>query len=466
MTQEIWKPWPMQEKVLKTVVFEMLVGGARGPGKTDAGIVWIAKPCQNRKYRGLVIRKTSKDLADWLDRARYMLSGLKVEIVGNPAEIRFPSGAKIRTGHLGDKDAYEQYQGHEYQRILIEELTQIPDEERYLKLVASCRSTVDGIDARVMCTTNPLGVGHVWVKQRFVDPSPPMTKFTDPDTGRTRIFIPGTLKDNPTLMQKDPDYARYLDGLPDDLRKAWRDGSWDILVGQYFDTFSKQIHVYKAEDLKLNPLWPRFMSIDWGNTAPMAVYWHAVGPEFRVYTYREWYRTNMLDTDAAKEIAKITREAGERIEYTVGDPMSFPVEIPHYKFGRTMSVRRADVWAEHGIPITMGDNSRIAGWSRMREYLKVRDIEGRADAMWKISEDCPNLIRELSGAIRDEKRPEDVDTQCSDHGLDSCRLFMMSQKPIFKDVVSTIGVPLQPKWKTHEDFLKQYPKADTRRKVY
>lgn len=395
--------------------------------------MWIAKPCANPRYRGLVIRKTSKDLADWIDRARYMLSGLKVEIVGNPAEIRFPSGAKIRTGHLGDKDAYEQYQGHEYQRVLIEELTQIPDEERYLKLIASCRSTVDGIDARVMCTTNPLGVGHVWVKQRFVDPAEPMTKFKDPKTGRTRIFIPGTLKDNPTLMQKDPDYAKYLDGLPDDLRKAWRDGSWDILVGQYFDNFSKELHTYDPNEVKLNPHWPRFLSIDWGYTAPMAVYWHAVAPEDRVYTYREWYQTGVLDTDAAKQIAEITKEAGEKIEYAVGDPMSFPVEIPHFKYGRTVAMRRCDIWSEYGVPIVMGNNSRIAGWSRMREYMTPRDVGGYSKPLWQISRTCTNLIRELGGAIRDEKRPEDVDSDCSDHALDSARLFLFSLKPKFLD---------------------------------
>lgn len=406
--------------------------GARGPGKTDAGIVWIAKPVSHPKYRGLVIRKTSKDLSDWIDRARYMLSGLGVQVVGNPAELRFPSGAKIRTGHLGDKDAYEQYQGHEYQRILIEELTQIPDEERYLKLIASCRSTVDGIDARVMCTTNPLGVGHVWVKQRFVDPYPGgFFKFKDEKTGRTRIFIPGTIEDNPTLMKNDPDYVNFLNGLPDDLRKAWRDGSWDVLVGQYFETFKRDVHVYRPEDIKLNPFWPRFLSIDWGFSAPMAIYWHAVAPEDKVYTYREWYKTEMLDNDASKEIYEITKEAGEKIEYAVGDPMSFPVEIPHWKFGKLQSIRRSDIWAENGVPIIMGDNSRVAGWSRMREYLKVSDYAGRQEPKWQISVSCTNLIREITSAIRDDKKPEDVDTDCSDHALDSCRLFLMSQKPKF-----------------------------------
>src|SRR3546814_9561209 len=54
----------------------------------------------------------------------------------------FPSGAVIRTGHLKDDQAYTKYQGQEYQRQLIEELTQIPTVKRYLQLTSSCRSTV------------------------------------------------------------------------------------------------------------------------------------------------------------------------------------------------------------------------------------------------------------------------------------------------------------------------------------
>lgn len=66
----------------------------------------------------------------------------KAEFAGNPAEIKFPSGAIIRTGHLKDENAYSKYQGHEYQKILIEELTHIPRESDYEKLLGSCRSTV------------------------------------------------------------------------------------------------------------------------------------------------------------------------------------------------------------------------------------------------------------------------------------------------------------------------------------
>ena len=224
---EIWKPHQKQEKALLSTCFETLYGGARGGGKTDAGMIWLLYDIQNPRYRALVIRKNSDDLKDWIDRARRMYSGQNAEFVGHPAVVTFPSGAKIYTGHLKDENAYTKYQGHEYQRMLVEELTQIPSEDLYLKLISSCRTTVDGLMARIFATTNPGGVGHNWVKRRFVDVSKDCKIHIDKISKRSRVYIPATVQDNPTLQAKDPSYILFLDSLAPDLRAQWRHGSWE-----------------------------------------------------------------------------------------------------------------------------------------------------------------------------------------------------------------------------------------------
>ena len=127
-----------------------MYGGARGGGKTDCGMAWLLRATEHPDARMLVVRRNADDLADWIDRAHKMYPYAK--IVGKPATIKFPSGAIIRTGHLKDDQAYTKYQGHEYQRVLIEELTQIPSEESYLKLISSCRSTIQGLEPRIFCT--------------------------------------------------------------------------------------------------------------------------------------------------------------------------------------------------------------------------------------------------------------------------------------------------------------------------
>lgn len=201
--------------------------GARGGGKTDTGLVWLLYDTENPEFRALVIRQNATDLSDWVDRAKIMWSGQGIKASGSPVVFEFPSGAKIYTGHLKDENAYEKYQGHEYHRMLIEELTQIPTERRYDMLISSCRSTNPEIKPMVFATANPGGQGHKWVKRRFIDPSPPTTPHIAQSTGRSRVFVPATVDDNPTLLENDPDYVKFLDGLPEDLRQAWRLGSWE-----------------------------------------------------------------------------------------------------------------------------------------------------------------------------------------------------------------------------------------------
>lgn len=224
-----WKPHPKQERALLSREFETLYGGARGGGKTDAGLVWLLYDIDNPLFRALVIRKNSEDLTDWLDRARRMYSGQGAIITGKPAVIVFPSGAKFYTGHLKDDSAYTKYQGHEYHRMLIEELTQIPSEDLYMKLIASCRSTADGLQPRIFASANPGGIGHYWVKRRFVDPAKPGEAFKDPISRRGRIFIPATVDDNPTITEKDPEYVKFLDSLAPELCAQWRHGSWEAV---------------------------------------------------------------------------------------------------------------------------------------------------------------------------------------------------------------------------------------------
>jgi len=237
-----WQPTLKQQEALVRTEFEILYGGARGGGKTDAGMAWLLYDIGHPHLRCLVIRRNAKDLNDWLARAREMYKPTGANFVGS--EIRFPKGAVFVLGHLADDNAYEQYQGHEYQRMLIEELIQIPTEELYLKLISSCRSTIPELRPQIFATTNPGGRGHSWVKKRFglSGFTGEIIKITDNVTGRTRVFIPAKVDDNPYITKNDPDYIKFLDGLPDGLRQAWREGSWqDIEIkGVYYSQMLAQ----------------------------------------------------------------------------------------------------------------------------------------------------------------------------------------------------------------------------------
>lgn len=235
----IWTPQSKQERALERTEDEVLFGGARGGGKTDTGMASLLYNIDHPRYRALVIRKNADDLKDWMDRARLMYAGTKADFTGNPTTIRFPRGGIIRSGHLNDENAYMKYQGHEYQKMLIEELSQIAREKDYLKLIGSCRSTVPEIKPQVFATTNADDPGIEWIKQRWGIPDMPDFDKVYTNTiemevlGETLIktlsFIPAKLEDNPILMNADPGYLAYLESLKrtdPELYESWRQGNW------------------------------------------------------------------------------------------------------------------------------------------------------------------------------------------------------------------------------------------------
>jgi len=442
----VWQPHEgPQTEALSRSEFEILYGGSRGGGKTEAGLAWMVEPnfLQNEMYRGLVIRKNVEDLRDWIDRAKIFYRPLNAKFIGQPSEIRFPGGAIIRTGHLKDENAYEKYQGHEYQKILIEELTQIPQEEQYLRLVSSARSTI-GLTPQIFATTNPGGPGMGWVKSRWVDKARGKT-YVDPVTTRTRIFIPAKVTDNPTLMKKDPGYIQYLDGLPEELRRAWRDGDWDVFVGQFFKEWRRAVHV--VQPFKIPKGWYKYRAIDYGYRAPFCCLWGAVDFDGNVYIYKEHY-------EAEKELSYHVRMINERSEgenyhLTVGDPSMWarnPVRVTKRDSMIPTHMSIADLMAQAGIPVVKANNNRPNGWAAIREYLHWEGDEEEPSKQPQIFvfENCENLIRTLPSMVFDKNRPEDLNTKTEDHAVDALRYMILQlYSPSKKEIAPWLEKELQ-----------------------
>lgn len=306
-----WQPQEKQIEALSRLEYEILYGGARGGGKTAAGIGWLLYPFIDfktgkidadslKRYRALIIRLNAKDLGDWIDKAKAIYEPLGAQFVGAPVEIRWPSGAVFRTGHLNDENAYTQYQGHEYQRMVVEELTQIPSVDSYEKLISSCRSTVDGIDAQIFCTTNPGGIGHDWVKKRWniADKTSwgksmigmsAVNPITNELIERKRIFIHAKIEDNPKLMQADPGYLAMLESISDEnLKKSWRDGSWDdpIIPGQ----------IYKDE-LDAAKDSGRITQVPYDPRFPVHTYWDIGASDKTCIWFMQWTGANWRAID-------------------------------------------------------------------------------------------------------------------------------------------------------------------------
>lgn len=425
-----WRPHPRQTEALRYgSVFELLFGGARGGGKTDAGLVWLTNGIEIPGYRALVIRKNSTDLSDWSDRAIKFYKGLGANIIGRPITVIFPSGAKIETGHLKDDQAYTKYQGQEYQRILIEELTQIPDEKRYLQLIASCRSTIKDLKAQVFNTTNPGGAGHVWVKKRWqIDKYPRGgVIIQDEISGRKRIFIPSLITDNPTLVENDPDYVKSLDALRStdvELWKAWRMGDWDTFAGQYFQEWAPQLHVVPSFSPKDNTT--IIGGMDWGRTDAFAFYLDVVekvvGDDFddfyRTRTFFEAYGTNRSPKDWSQYIKKkleIYKVSLDDIAWVRCDNQIFNVGNDSSKSIYDQFCDEDERWRGK---LLAASKDRIGGWEVLHNWLSIAP-----DGLpyWQIAANCTNFIDTFPSLIHDENRVEDVDTDGEDHAADAQR---------------------------------------------
>ena len=422
-------------------------------GKSDAGIVWVMgdefEPgklyVQHPQYRALILRKNSNDLSDWLDRAAFMYKSYGAEVVGNPPVVKWPSGALFRTGHLKNRDSYEKFLGHEYQRILIEELTQIAQEQYYIQIMGSCRSSLPELRPQIFCTTNPGSYGHVWVRDRFVTPSPYDTPFEysemigGREIMRSRIYVPSSIDDNPTLVENDPGYLLYLEKIKEvdpDLYEAWRHGNWDVFAGQYFKEFSRTTHVISPQTP--NKKFTRIAGIDWGYSASFVFLSSVVlkiehtnenGDTFsfnRVITYREIDGTEKTPEQWAQII--LEREKLDNYLYIRCDPAMFnPSQDGSDSIARQLKAALGDF----GYLVRPASNTRIPGWAVMRKWLSIAP-----DGLpyWMITENCNNLINTIPTMIHDEKNVEDLDTTGEDHWC-FCRHTQVLTKDGNKEII-------------------------------
>ena len=209
-------------------VLEMLYGGAAGGGKTDALLEAAVQYSDVPGYKAILLRKTFTQLsqADGLiDRSHEWLTG-RAKWNDQKHRWTFPSGAILEFGHLQhEKDRFN-YQGSAFDFIGLDELTHFTEAE-YRYLFSRLRRHPDSpIPPRVRAASNPGGVGHRWVKRRFIDKLPDPDDPSDtPEKCAARVFMPAKLSDNPGIDQEA--YRLALDQLDAQERAQLLDGDWD-----------------------------------------------------------------------------------------------------------------------------------------------------------------------------------------------------------------------------------------------
>lgn len=214
------KPYPKQAAFLAlNSILEGFYGGAASGGKSDALLMAALQYVDVPDYSALLLRRTFRDLqlpSALMDRAKKWLG--KTDASWSPSKYTwtFPSGAHITFGYLqNEKDVY-QYDSAEFQFIGFDELTQF-SESQYRFMASRLRKNKQmPVPLRIRSASNPGGVGHLWVKERFIKGS---------DIRKGRFFIPAVKSDNPSVDQES--YDRALEMLDAVTRAQRKDGDWD-----------------------------------------------------------------------------------------------------------------------------------------------------------------------------------------------------------------------------------------------
>lgn len=441
----IWQPQPGPQTLLvECPVFEVFFGGARGGGKTESSIGdWLQHSAMYGEHAvGIFVRRRFKQLVEVIARTKEIFPKLGGKYNEQKAEWVMPGGARLKFVYLERDSDAEEYQGHNYTRVYVEEATNFPSPGPIDKLRATLRSA-HGVPVGMRLTGNPGGPGHNWVKARYITPDPRGFKLIreEMDLMRDgvrevvyleRVFIPSKIGDNQLLMRNDPTYIlRLRQSGSEALVKAWLEGNWDIVDGAFFDEWGSQ-HVLETYiwEKRIPAGCLRFRAFDWGSAKPFSVGWYALSdgswglPSGALLKYAEWYGAKapnvglkLTAVEVASGILEREKLMGHLVSYGVADPSIF-IRDGGPSIGESMILK--------GVNWRRADNKRKAGAEAVRQRLAGVDGKGKIPMLYFL-DNCDDTIRTLPILQHDETDPEDVDTDAEDHAYDETRYACMSR---------------------------------------
>lgn len=355
-------------------------------------------------YAAILFRRTYADLSKpgaLMDRAAEWLRGTDARWNEQKKQWRFPSGAVLTFGHLEHETDKFEYQGSEVQFCGFDELTQF-SATQYAYLQSRLRRTLKlgSIPLRMRAASNPGGVGHVWVRHRFLV------------SGRAagRAFVPARLEDNPHLDREE--YERSLAELDPVTRAQLRRGDWSI----------------RDKDNALVPEWTEQLAASQTHDVPRPPYFHpyVVGDlgsrDLTVFLFAWWWfemamlvvedelvlhnpsTSDVIDQVRAKEWA-LWGPAGE-------DPRIITPDAPVAWTGGESPRRFADCdgrlltdFGKAKMPLKLVKKADALGKrNHTRASLSRREIV--------ISPKCSTLLLTLESAVWNENR---TDYQRAEH---------------------------------------------------
>lgn len=467
----VWKPLPgSQSLAIACPCNHILYDGTRGPGKTDAQLMFFRKYVgvgYGAYWRGVIFDRGYKNLDDLIGKSQRWFpkfnDGAMFKASKSDYRWVWPTGEELLFRQIKKENDYWNYHGQEFPFIGWNELSKYPTPSLYESMMSCNRSSfipaehgrhLAEIPLVVFSTTNPYGAGHNWVKNRFIDAAKPgeviriVTNVFDPrtqerrDVTKTQARIFGSYKENRYLSAE---YVAELESISDEnKRRAWLWGDWDIVAGGALDDLWKEEKLILPR-FSIPRSWRIDRSLDWGSSQPFSVgFWAEAtnepvdfGNGFKrsffpgsLIRFHEWYGTKKLGsnvglrmpaTDVAKGIAKVEKQLLElgwiKTQVNPG-PADSSIRAEPNQDEKTI----AQKMEENGVYWYDSDKSpgsRLNGLELLRDRMQS-SITGEGPGIY-FMDHCTASRKLLPTLPRDEDNPDDVDSDAEDHLYDEVR---------------------------------------------
>jgi phage terminase large subunit len=256
------------------------------------------------------------------------------------------------------------------------------------------------------------------------------------DDGNKRVYIPGTIDDNPILLE-DERYIKFLEGLKrtdPNLYKAWRHGDWSVFEGQFFREFDTYMHATKASTPKENVNWVG--GADWGYSPRPFVF---ISGALQSVNYKGVNFSRLWIDDEIVRRQKTPKKLARIIKKRVPNINSFSslrIDPSAKTKGDDGSISIKDQFSEAGIDFLEANNDRVNGWQAVRDWFSIAP-DGLPYML--INERCNKLITNLPMLVYDDTKKDDLDTEGPDDEADALRYMIMHLKWI--DAADAEAIP-------------------------
>lgn len=464
-----WKPNVKQEQFLAvpTSVKEAGYLGGAGSGKSEILLMYpiVHKWHENSRFKQVFMRRTFPELRNEIvPRSREIYTKFDAKFNKSDMAWTFPSGAVIYLGHCENEDDVHKYDSMEINLYTPDEITSFTWWIYSYIGFQRTRTSDPTLPAIIRFAGMPGGIGHTWVKNRFVKPYSLGGKILKGKGGLKRIFVRATLADNPNI---DPNYSQSLDALPEAERRAKKFGDFDSYLGQVFEDFRNK-HIIGEPDNALHviaPLsyedafygipdwWPKIVAIDWGYIAATCVLWGAISPDRRIYIFREdiFYKREVADwcgeiksliDKANPKVIKLCQSASQhrgqehtihqQVESALGRSVELTGNSPGSRVAGKMLLHEYLRWKPKSISndVTEKFDEKFSQWlfrnksqedyeAYLMKFQEIKDEE--IIPKLQIFSQCTNLIEAIKACIYDKTNTEDVAEFEGDDPYDTVR---------------------------------------------